>query len=423
MSTPLSAETFTPLDDPDPATPGDPLVRLRYHYGQLLGAEDFSTEQRYFVLRRRLHNALLHGVGTVWGLRVSAVAGAEPATLQLHCAPGLAIDPLGREVFLPEAVCLDVSGLAATPFWQDLSPPPSAAAELPLEGEAEGEEEAGDPPAESRVRRVYVLLYYRACLSAPVPAVVPPCTETADAMVHSRVQDSYRLCLAAAPPADPAEPIRSLPLGQGPADPRSRLLDLILDPPLPLARFWSGQEEAPLLLAVVDLEPVGDPPAGMTLVGEVDNGVRAILPHLQAVASLALECRLDGAPAAAAFQVLGVSAGPGANAGSMTLRVSTSAAPLQSTLTDPAVRVLRLDPATGWTEAPVVNRTALATGIEIGIAEAWDGPTTYQLCLAGSGPAAIADSAGRLLAGVLGEPLPAGVGRDVYLSAHFDPAP
>jgi len=49
MSTPTAAETFIPLDDPDPATPGDPFTRLRYSYGQLLGAEDFTTEQRYSV--------------------------------------------------------------------------------------------------------------------------------------------------------------------------------------------------------------------------------------------------------------------------------------------------------------------------------------------------------------------------------------
>ena len=77
MSSPSSAElsvgSFTPLDDLDPATPGDPFTRLHYHYGQLLGAEDFNTEQRYFLLRSRLHNAVLHGFGTVWGLKVGDV--------------------------------------------------------------------------------------------------------------------------------------------------------------------------------------------------------------------------------------------------------------------------------------------------------------------------------------------------------------
>ena len=162
MST-MTAETFAPLDDQDPATPGDPFTRLRYHYGQLLGAEDFETEQRYFLLRSRLHNALLHGAGTAWGLRVREQVSTEPAGLRLICDPGLAIDALGREIYVPQRVCLDLTGLAATPFWGDLAAPPAAP------GEADGEEEDPDPR-----RRVYVVLSYRACLSAPVPAVTPP---------------------------------------------------------------------------------------------------------------------------------------------------------------------------------------------------------------------------------------------------------
>ena len=87
MSTPTAAETFIPLDDLDPATPGDPFTRLRYSYGQLLGAEDFTTEQRYFLLRSRLHNAALHGFGTVWGLKVGSQE--NETTLTLTCDTGL----------------------------------------------------------------------------------------------------------------------------------------------------------------------------------------------------------------------------------------------------------------------------------------------------------------------------------------------
>ena len=241
MSTPLTAETFTPLDDLDPATPGDPFTRLRYHYGQLLGAEDFETEQRYFLLRSRLHNALLHGMGTVWGLRVRAEETADPAGLRLICEPGLAIDALGREVYVPLSVCLDVTGLAATPFWADLAPPPAAP---PAAGEGGGEgggEEAPDPR-----RRVYVVLSYRACLSAPVPAVTPPCSDSDASLVHSRVLDGYRICLQAEAPPDPAATQRDVTRLAGPPGPRERLLDLILHPTLDLARFWGGADEAPV---------------------------------------------------------------------------------------------------------------------------------------------------------------------------------
>lgn len=44
--------------------------RLKYAYGQLLGASDFQTEQNYFREKQRLHNRCLHGYGVVCGLLV-----------------------------------------------------------------------------------------------------------------------------------------------------------------------------------------------------------------------------------------------------------------------------------------------------------------------------------------------------------------
>lgn len=44
--------------------------RLKYSYGQLLGAADFQTEQNYFREKQRLHNRCLHGYGVVCGLLV-----------------------------------------------------------------------------------------------------------------------------------------------------------------------------------------------------------------------------------------------------------------------------------------------------------------------------------------------------------------
>lgn len=434
MSTPLSAQTFIPLDDPDPATPGDPLERLRYHYGQLLGAEDFSTEQRYFLLRRRLHNALLHGTGTVCGLRVSARDGADPdaATLMLDCEPGMAIDALGREILVPERVCLDITALVSTPFWADLAPPPEPVPEVAedpadMDGPADPDIDDPDVPPEpwTRVRRVHVVLSYRACLSEPVPAVVPPCTDSDASMVHSRVRDSYQLCLAAAPPPDPAATQRDIAALTRPVEPRGRLLDFILgtagNPPVSLARFWSGQDQPALLLATLDLEPVGDPPERVRLVGEIDNGVRALVPHVQALAAMTLGVRLDGAPGPLAFQAIGVSAAPGPVPDTMILTLETTAQPEQTGLTDQSVRVLVLEPGVGWSERPVGARTAVPAGIEIRVDEAWNSALTYQVCLTGTGAQAMVDIHGRLLAGAAGEQVPGGSGRDVCLGARYEP--
>jgi hypothetical protein len=408
MSTPLSAATFTPLADLDPATPGDPFTRLSYHYGQLLGAEDFTAEQRYFLLRSRLHNALLHGVGTAWGLRVRHEATADPAGLRLICEPGLAIDALGREVYVPQRVCLDVTGLASTPFWADLAPPSDA---------AEG----------SALRRVYVVLSYRACLTEPAPAIAPPCSDSEAGLVPSRVMDGYRLCLQAEAPPDPAATQRDgTALGE-PADPRGKLLQLILAPPVDLARFWSGADEAPLLLAVLDLEPVGEPVERVRLAGEIDNGVRALLPSVQAVADLALGVRLDGRPGAAAFQVAGLTAAAEAT-GEIVLTITTTYPVNPAALALPrAVRVLVWDAGAGaWNDLPLTGKAPLAApavGLRLTVAGIWPAGTTFQVQLAGTGDQALLDTAGHSLAGVAGEAVPAGSGRDANLYSIYNPGP
>jgi hypothetical protein len=49
------------------------LKRLNYFYGQMLGVNDFRTEQAFFREKLKLHNRCLHGYGTVCGLKVVAV--------------------------------------------------------------------------------------------------------------------------------------------------------------------------------------------------------------------------------------------------------------------------------------------------------------------------------------------------------------
>src|SRR4051812_14026724 len=57
------------------------LKRLNYFYGQMLGVNDFRTEQAYFRDKLKLHNRCLHGFGTVCGLKV--VPEQKPS----DCAP------------------------------------------------------------------------------------------------------------------------------------------------------------------------------------------------------------------------------------------------------------------------------------------------------------------------------------------------
>jgi hypothetical protein len=53
--------------------------RLKYFYGQMLGAQDMQTEQNFFREKMKLHNRCLHGYGVVCGLFV------EPVPLPKEC--------------------------------------------------------------------------------------------------------------------------------------------------------------------------------------------------------------------------------------------------------------------------------------------------------------------------------------------------
>ena len=78
------------------------LRRVRFFPGQLLTAEDLQLEQEYHRERARLHNRLLHGWGVVDGFDVRSRAGTIVVT------PGLAFDPSGDEIILPDESTLTV---------------------------------------------------------------------------------------------------------------------------------------------------------------------------------------------------------------------------------------------------------------------------------------------------------------------------
>jgi hypothetical protein len=78
------------------------LRRCRYFTGHLLQADDFTTEQAYFVEKHRRHNRYLHGWGVVRGFEVS-VLGSDVVV-----RPGVAIDCAGNELHLDNQVRIQV---------------------------------------------------------------------------------------------------------------------------------------------------------------------------------------------------------------------------------------------------------------------------------------------------------------------------
>jgi hypothetical protein len=89
---------------------GPGLQRVNYFFGQVLGVDDFKTEQRYLRERLKRHNRLLHGAGIVSGLGVTVERGSAGGRIAI--APGMALDPTGNEVCVEQSVdlCLPPPG-------------------------------------------------------------------------------------------------------------------------------------------------------------------------------------------------------------------------------------------------------------------------------------------------------------------------
>jgi len=80
----------------------DPIERVHFTYGQLLGEDDLRTEQDYHRKMRWLHNRMLHGTGVVTGFDISV----DPDSATVEVSPGYAVDPLGRELMSDRIVRL-----------------------------------------------------------------------------------------------------------------------------------------------------------------------------------------------------------------------------------------------------------------------------------------------------------------------------
>ena len=74
------------------------LKRLRFFTGQILTAESFELEQKYFREKLKRHNRALHGFGIVSGLKVIVEAG------EIIVEPGVALDCQGNELLVGTAV-------------------------------------------------------------------------------------------------------------------------------------------------------------------------------------------------------------------------------------------------------------------------------------------------------------------------------
>jgi hypothetical protein len=155
----------TSAEIPCPACELPTNRRLNYFTGQFLTEWDFRDEQTYHRGKRLQHNRLLHGFGTVCGLKVVPHERAECQDRFVKIQSGLALDRCGREIWVPEAVYVDLN---------------KHLAEQLTEGK-------GQLPG----KHLLISLCYEECGTELVPALFDECSCGETRCEPNRIRESY----------------------------------------------------------------------------------------------------------------------------------------------------------------------------------------------------------------------------------------
>lgn len=213
-----------------------PDQRVNYAHGMVLGVDDFTTEQNYWLYHRYLALRGLSGMGTVYGLQVTAQTPADDADdVQVTVSTGMLVDQFGRDAVIR---CPQCARLGAWLAAKEQTTPGTVASQRGPAGEI----------------TVYVVARYDQCLDALVPLPGSPCSSSDQIATPSRITDSWEVDLTFDPPAMP----------RWDADRRlARLLSLVDSVPgLP----ETDSDEALLLAAV------------RALLDQADDGPSALWP-------------------------------------------------------------------------------------------------------------------------------------------------
>lgn len=171
-----------------------PLARVSYQPGMLLGLEATRSEQDYHRRRLNRHAYWLHGSGTVCGLRVQARGDDpgnedDPALVRLFVSPGIGVDGLGREVTLAEPHCIDLSAWLTTQYGEE---------ELWGALIRDGFDDAAN------TLWLKVTVRYQDCPSGLQPVLATDINAGTDPVKPSRIKDGALLELVPERPADAA---------------------------------------------------------------------------------------------------------------------------------------------------------------------------------------------------------------------------
>ncbi len=146
--------------------------RNRYFDGKLLVTRDFQQEQDHFRGKNRLHNDLLHGTGTVCGLKVEQHPNPACRHRFVVLEPGLALDCCGNEIVVHEERIVDLQELIEEAL--------RAGGLFPT---------TGDPADHD----IYLRIAYTECNTEPVPALLDDCGCTEANVEFNRTREGYRL--------------------------------------------------------------------------------------------------------------------------------------------------------------------------------------------------------------------------------------
>lgn len=135
--------------------------RNNYFCGKLMVERDFWVEQLYHMGKQRLHNAHLHGWGTVCGLKLDPHPNCP--NLRVVVRSGMAIDCYGREIIVGGDVQVELESYRKNGNGSSLKP-----------------------------ENLYVCLSYRKCETEPVTVFLDDCgcREECEA---NRIRETYEI--------------------------------------------------------------------------------------------------------------------------------------------------------------------------------------------------------------------------------------
>lgn len=243
---------------------GEPLQRVAYEAGMMLGLDATRDEQSYHRRRLTRHQYWLHGYGTLAGMAVSV----DPATssdadtdidTRIVVGPGIGIDGLGREVLVHEPYCIELGEWLAA---QD---------ETSLRT---GYADADD------LLWLKVTVRYADCPVAAQPVLARKLNLSTDAVQPSRTADSILLEMAPELPPTPESGYRPF-AGHAPVSADDARPEALTDAENQLLDDASGAEAAQLdlharLLHAVDGE--GITPAALSR--DLESGARLLLARV-----------------------------------------------------------------------------------------------------------------------------------------------